>query len=99
MERADRPVRSRGHALKLAIFAGRAAAFLVLCATFAVHPFAGLQGGRAQAEDRYLDVRRGEFKPVAIAVTPFAGDGGAGAQTTAIIMNNFKRSVFLAPLD
>ena len=53
----------------------------------------------AHAEDRYLDVRRGEFKPVSIAVTGFAGDAAAGAQATSIITNNFSRSAFLAPVD
>ncbi len=60
---------------------------------------AGLLGASAHAEDRYLDVRRGEFKPVSIAVTAFAGDPAAGAQATSIITNNFSRSAFLAPID
>ena len=54
---------------------------------------------RAQ-QDRYLDVHgAGEFKPIPIAVTAFAGDPAAGSQLTGIITNNFKRSVFLAPID
>ncbi|MCI0468276.1 MAG: Tol-Pal system beta propeller repeat protein TolB [Beijerinckiaceae bacterium] len=52
------------------------------------------------AQDRYLDVRgAGEFKPIPIAVTAFAGEAVAASQMTAIITNNFKRSVFLAPID
>ena len=51
-------------------------------------------------QDRYLDVHgAGDFKPVQIAITPFAGDTAAGNQLTGIITNNFKRSVFLSPLD
>ena len=51
-------------------------------------------------QDRYLDVHgAGEFKPIAIAVTAFAGDAAASAQLTAIATNNFKHSVFLAPID
>jgi TolB protein len=51
-------------------------------------------------QDRYLDVHgAGEFKPIPIAVTAFSGDAVASAQLTAIITNNFKRSVFLAPID
>jgi TolB protein len=51
-------------------------------------------------QDRYLDVRgAGEFKPIQIAVTAFAGDTAASSQLTSIITNNFKRSVFLAPVD
>lgn len=51
------------------------------------------------AQERYLDVRPGSsFKPIMIAVTTFAGEA-AGQQLTNIITNNFKRSVFLQPLD
>jgi len=51
----------------------------------------------AFAQGRYLDVRPGsQFKPVSIAVTNFAGDG---SQLTSIITNNFRRSVFLVPVD
>ncbi len=51
-------------------------------------------------QDRYLDVHgAGEFKPIPIAVTAFSGDAAASAQLTAIVTNNFKRSVFLAPID
>ncbi len=53
-----------------------------------------------QAEDRYLDIRPGgNFKPVIIAVGPFAGSGPDGAKVTSIIVNNFKRSVYLSPLE
>jgi TolB protein len=51
------------------------------------------------AQDRYLDVRGGQFKPVLIAVTGFGGDPNLGQQFSAIITNNFKRSVFLTPID
>jgi TolB protein len=53
----------------------------------------------ALAQERYFDVRPGgEFKPVTVAVTQFAGDPES-AQLTSIISNNFSRSVFLAPID
>ena len=52
------------------------------------------------AQDRYLDVHgAGDFKPIQIAITAFAGDAQAGNQLTGIITNNFGRSVFLLPLD
>jgi len=45
-----------------------------------------------------LDIRRGgNFTPIPIAVTNFLGDGGQ--QMTQIVTNNFRRSVFLNPLD
>ena len=51
-------------------------------------------------QDRYLDVRGAkDFKPIPIAVTAFTGEAAASAQVTAIITNNFNRSVFLAPID
>jgi TolB protein len=56
--------------------------------------------GLARGQDRYFDVRPGgAFKPVAIAVTTFAGDPAAAPLLTAVITNNFKRSVFLMPVD
>src|SRR5258708_141063 len=38
------------------------------------------------------------FKPVTIAVTPLAGDDGA-TKLSAIITNDFARSVFLQPIE
>ena len=53
----------------------------------------------ARAEDRYLDIRPGgNFTPVVIAVAPFGGNGD-GPKISAIITNNFKRSVYLQPLE
>jgi TolB protein len=52
----------------------------------------------ALAQERYLDVRPGsQFKPVSVAVTNFAGE--SGVLQTSIITNNFRRSVFLVPVD
>ncbi len=54
----------------------------------------------AIAEERYLDIRPGgNFTPVVIAVAPFGGNGSDGPKVTAIITNNFNRSVYLQPLD
>jgi TolB protein len=54
--------------------------------------------GRAALAQRTVDVHGGgDFKPINVVVTPFAGDGGASL--TSIVTNNFKRSVFLKPLD
>ena len=54
----------------------------------------------ALAEDRFLDIRPGgQFRPVTIAVTRFAGEGDDATRITGIITNNFKRSVFLSPVD
>ncbi len=51
-----------------------------------------------RAQSAYLDIRRGtNFQPIPIAVTNFVGEQGQAL--TGIITNNFKRSVFLQPLD
>jgi TolB protein len=82
----------------------RAIVRVAFCAMLVTNPIAQLvaavfPGAAAHAEDRYLNVRRGEFKPVSIAVTAFAGDAASGAQATSIITNNFSRCAFLAPID
>ena len=52
------------------------------------------------AQDRYLDIRPGgNFTPVVIAVGEFQSGSPDGAKVTAIVTNNFKRSVYLSPLD
>ena len=38
------------------------------------------------------------FKPVSIAVTPFAGDDGAD-KIGSVVANDFARSIFLLPLN
>ncbi len=73
---------TRRHALATLLAAGTAAA---------VRPVAA-------DEERFLDIRPGgQFHPVTVAVTSFAGDGGG--KVSAVITNNFKRSVFLSPVD
>ena len=54
----------------------------------------------AQANDTVIQVRPGgNFKPVNVAVTAFFGEGDSGAKLTAILTNNFRRAVYLAPVD
>src|SRR5579885_1635837 len=109
METANRALRSRGDAVNLLSALWRAlvprnmkhkglrlaacvaAAALLTC----VH---AVSEALAQQE-RYLDVRRGEFSPIPIAITAFAGDSAQSNLVTGIITNNLKRSVFLSPLD
>ena len=53
----------------------------------------------AYAQSPYLDIRPGgQFRPIPIAVTTFAGEQ-QGAMVTGVVTNNFKRSVFITPLD
>ncbi len=47
---------------------------------------------------RIIELRGGAFQPVTVAVAPFVGDEAART-VTAVTLNNFKRSVFLLPID
>ncbi len=68
-----------------------------LFAGAALIPIVGTSLGPARAQD--LNVRRGgNFQPIPIAVTRFAGDGDAGGKVSSVILNDFKRSVFLSPV-
>ena len=53
-----------------------------------------------RAQDRYLDIRPGGgFRPVTIAVTAFGGDPSEGGRMSSVITNDFKRCVFIQPID
>ena len=71
----------------------RAAAGLLAGAAFA--PFLPASLARA---GRIIDLKGGGFQPVNIAVAPFVGDDAART-VTSVTLNNFKRSVFLNPID
>jgi len=87
---------SRRAAAKLLSGLGAAA----LSAPLASVPLSVAPLSAARAQDRYLDVRPGgEFKPVSIAVTNFAGENTGPNHPTGVIINNFRHSVFLNPLD
>ena len=54
----------------------------------------------ARAAEGVVQIRPGgNFKPVQVAVTTFAGEGDAGPKLSAVISNNFRRSVFLNAID
>ena len=61
-------------------------------------PLASLAGA-ARAQSTLTISGGGNFKPVPIAVTGFQGDPQQGALITSVITNNFRRSVFITPLD
>jgi TolB protein len=56
-----------------------------------------LLGTAGRAQD--LTIHGGQFKPIAVAITGFLGESEVGAKLSAIITNNFNRSVFLVPAD
>jgi len=55
--------------------------------------------GLAAAKSTFDVQGGGDFKPILVAVTQFAGDSTAAPLLTGVITNNFKRSVFLMPVD
>jgi TolB protein len=71
-------------------FTRRSALGLVAGATLA--PFSLARAARV------LDLRASGFQPISIAVINFAGDDAAQT-ATSVISNNFRRSVFLKPID
>jgi TolB protein len=68
----------------------RAAAGFIASAALA--PFAPARAGRI------IDLKGGGFQPINIAIAPFVGDEAART-ITSVTQNNFKRSVFLHPVD
>jgi TolB protein len=44
-----------------------------------------------------IDVRRGNFQPMPIAVTDFSGEGDMGVKVAGIISNNLQRSGYFTP--
>lgn len=46
-----------------------------------------------------IDVRRGNFQPIPIAIADFAGEGDLGQRVSGIVTNNLKRSGYFIPLD
>ncbi|WP_457796526.1 Tol-Pal system beta propeller repeat protein TolB [Methylocystis sp. S23] len=63
-----------------------------LLASAALAPVAPARAGRV------IDLKGGGFQPINIAVAPFVGDEAART-IASVTNNNFKRSVFLHPVD
>lgn len=53
----------------------------------------------SHAQNDVITVRPGAFRPIRIAVGNFTGDPDAARLFTSVVSNNFKRSVFLQPVD
>ncbi|MFY9657676.1 MAG: Tol-Pal system beta propeller repeat protein TolB [Methylocystis sp.] len=65
---------------------------LELMATAAATPILPASAGKL------IELKGGAFQPINVAVAPFVGDESARL-ATSVIVNNFKRSVFLNPID
>src|SRR5271169_5643278 len=59
---------------------------------------AALAGGSAHATGDIYVHAGANFKPVTIAVTPFAGED-AGEKISGVVAADFARSIFLLPLN
>jgi TolB protein len=46
-----------------------------------------------------IDVRRGNFQPIPIAIADFSGEGDLGPRVSGIVANNLTRSGYFAPID
>jgi TolB protein len=53
----------------------------------------------AQGAPPVIDIRRGQVQPFPIAIPPFAGDGGLGANISGVIENNLRRSGFFRIIE
>ena len=69
-----------------------------LAAALALGVLAPALAPPARAE-LYVDVRRGNFQPIPIAVADFSGDGELGGKVAGIIANNLTRSGYFAVID
>jgi TolB protein len=73
-----------------------ARADMLLCLVVAVALLAVATTARAEL---VIDVRRGAFQPIPIAIADFGGEPSLGPQVGGIIANNLKRSGYFIPLD
>ncbi|MBV9812473.1 MAG: Tol-Pal system protein TolB [Acetobacteraceae bacterium] len=69
-----------------------------LLAGLTLAPIVGTPLGPARAQSTLEVHGGGSFQPIPIAVTSFVGSGVSGDKITSIILNNFKRSVFITPV-
>jgi TolB protein len=46
-----------------------------------------------------IDVKRGNFQPIPIAIADFAGEGDLGQRVSGIVMNNLSRSGYFVPVE
>ena len=69
---------------------------MILGLAIVVATFLAVTAARAEL---VIDVRRGNFQPIPIAVADFAGDPGLGQQVAGIIANNLRRSGYFVPIE
>jgi TolB protein len=46
-----------------------------------------------------IDVRRGNFQPIPIAIADFSGEGDLGQRVSGIVVNNLTRSGYFTPVE
>ena len=60
---------------------------------------ASLAGPAAAQERLRVDITQGNIQPISIAVTDFASDGKIGADISAVVAADLKRSGLFQPID
>ena len=69
-----------------------------LLATLALAPLP-LAFARPARAELVIDVRRGNFTPIPIAIADFSGEGDLGPRVSGIVSANLQRSGYFSPLD
>jgi TolB protein len=46
-----------------------------------------------------IDVKRGNFQPIPIAIADFAGEGDLGQRVSGVVINNLSRSGYFVPVE
>lgn len=59
---------------------------------------AGLSGLSPASAQLVIDLRKGTFQPMPIAIADFGGEGDMGPRISGIVTNNLKRSGYFVPL-
>ncbi|HEY7384615.1 MAG TPA: Tol-Pal system beta propeller repeat protein TolB [Beijerinckiaceae bacterium] len=73
--------------------------FRIDAAATVVGALALLAAVTAARAELVVDVRRGNFQPMPIAIADFTGEGDLGQRVAGIIANNLKRSGYFMPVD
>src|SRR3954454_5347546 len=86
-----RPLDTALRLIRFVVRADLVAALVIVAAALVV--------ATAARAELLIDVRRGNFQPIPIAVADFAGDPGLGQQLAGIITNKLRRSGYFVPIE
>jgi TolB protein len=75
---------------------GRSLRFLAAALALSLAVPAFVPAARAEL---VIDVKRGNFQPIPIAIADFAGEGDLGQRVSGIVTNNLSRSGYFVPVE